>query len=134
MDEKIFNPKEPWIDRRRYEWVQLDAGRVCVRELTAADSLFVMQQSTRPAMAGRAAQMDNSQAMLWQIQASCYNGHEESSQLIFDITDLPVIQRLRQSEWGKLVAAIERVNALADEEVERLEDFTRAPAVNSFAP
>lgn len=123
-EEPIFDPKAPLLDMRRKEWVRLDTGRVCVWEMEAADTLFIVEHSLRP---GREkTTLAATDAMLWRVLVSCYNGAEPGAGRIFEITDLPRIQRLRKTEWDRLLAAIERVNGTDAEEVPLLQDFTAA--------
>jgi len=132
-EEQLFDAKAPLIDRRRKEWVSLDAGRVCVWEMEAADTLFIVERSLRPAAPGAApsAMAASVDAMLWRVLVSCYKGEHAGAERVFDMTDLPRIQHLRKSEWDTLLAAIERVNGLDSEEVPLLKDFTSAaPGIN----
>ena len=127
MSEPLFDPKIPHEQQLRHEWVSLDGGRVCVREMTAADNLFVMERSTRLGTGPQEMRIDAGSIQMWQVVVCCYKSPEPDSERIFDITDLPVIQKLRNAEWRRLQEAIERVNALADSEVSALQDFTAAP-------
>ncbi len=130
---QIFNPKAAHADHRNREWVTLDGGRICVKEMMAADKIFVLERSQRPIGPSGAPTIDSGSVLLWQIVVSCYQGEESEAGRIFDMTDIPVIQKLRGTDWDRLVAAIERVNSLADAEVAALEDFTPAPAADSAA-
>ncbi len=119
----IFNPKLPRADHRRGEWVELDTGRVYVREMNARDSLFVLEHSQRQGGPGGLS-LSLSHMQTWQIIVSCYDGEAMDAKRIFDITDIEVIQSLRAVEWRRLLDGIERVNALSDQEVTAIEDFT----------
>ena len=125
-DLPIFNPKLPRADHRRGEWVDLDTGRVYVREMNARDSLFVLEHSQRQGPPGTPAGLNIGNLQTWQIIVSCYQGEESQAGRIFEITDVEAIQSLRAAEWRKLLEAIERVNALSDAEVSDLEGFTAA--------
>jgi hypothetical protein len=129
----IFDPKASHEQRLQHEWVTLDHGRVCVREMTTADNLFVLERSTRQGGAAGEMRVDAGGIQLWQVVVCCYNGPGADAQRIFDITDIPVIQKLRNADWRKIQDAIERVNSLADEEVAALQDFTPAGADGSAA-
>jgi hypothetical protein len=122
-DRTIFNPQAPFLDTLRREWVELDGGWVCVREMQAADSLFIMEHSSRP---GR-NELDMTRYRIWRIVVSCYKGEEPGAERTFGLTDLDRVQKLRAAEWAKLIEAIDRVNGLADEEVSAAQDFTEAP-------
>jgi hypothetical protein len=124
-EEPLFDAKAPVIDRRRKEWISLDSGRLCVWEMAAADTLFIIEQSVRPGR-DRPLVPIAGDAMLWQVVVSCYKGDQPGAERVFQITDLARIQQLRKSEWDRLLAAIERVNATDAAEVERLQDFTPA--------
>jgi hypothetical protein len=126
---KLFNPKEPVLDQRRREWVELDNGWVCVWEMDFADTLFVRDQSLRPGPGG--GQTVGNDAVLWQILVSCHAGEESGSPRTFEVTDFPRIQKLRSAESGELLKAIERVNGLRDEEVSALKSFTPPPPDSS---
>jgi len=128
----IFNPKAEWQDRRRSEWVTLDAGRVCVVEMRASESLFVLEHASRPG-APQALAVDGQAVMLWQIVVSCYDGPGPQAKRIFGPEDIPAIQRLRAAEWRRLLDTIERVNALSDTEAQATTDFTAAGADGSSA-
>lgn len=130
-DTPIFNPRLPQADHRRGEWVELEGGRLYVREMSARDSLFVLEHSQRAGSQGASLNLGNLQT--WQIIVSCYNGDGPEAQRIFAITDIEVIQGLRAAEWRKLQDAIERVNALSDQEVSALADFTPAGGGSSPA-
>src|SRR6266568_5081224 len=123
--EPLFDAKAPVLDQRRKDWVSLDQGRLCVWEMEAADTLFIVERSLRPA-SDRKAELAASDAMLWRVLVSCYKGDQAGAQRVFGVEDLPRIQRLRKAEWDRLLAAIERVNGLAPEEVPALQDFTPA--------
>jgi len=127
-EEPLFDAKAPVIDQRRKEWVSLDAGRLCVWEMEAGDTLFIVERSMRPGREreGLTAAVA-SDSMLWRVLVSCYKGEQAGAERVFDITDLPRIQHLRKTEWDKLLAAIERVNGLDEGEVPALKDFTPAP-------
>lgn len=126
--EPIFNPKAAATAPRRHEWVRLYAGRVCVQEMTAADTLFVLERAQR---LGAGHGISGTEIMLWQVVVSCYDGPGPEAKRIFEITDLAVVQGLRNSDWQRLQQAIERVNMLEDAEVAALEDFTAAAGGNS---
>jgi hypothetical protein len=125
VSEPLFDAKAPVLDQRRKEWVSLDTGRLCVWEMEAADTLFIVEQSVRPGRE-RTSTLSATEAMLWRVLVSCYSGDQEGATRIFDITDLPRIKRLRKTEWDRLLAAIERVNGTDAEEVPDLKDFTPA--------
>lgn len=127
----IFNPKLPRADHRRGEWVELEDGRLYVREMNARDSLFVLEHSQRPAGPGQGMGLNLGSLQTWQIVVSCYNGEGPEARRIFDITDVEAIQSLRSAEWRKILDAVERVNALSDQEVSDLADFTAAGAAGS---
>jgi hypothetical protein len=125
MDKQpLFDAKAPVVDMRRKEWVSLDTGRLCVWEMEAADTLFIVERSLRPGQ--KDGRLSAGDAMLWRVLVSCYKGEETEAERVFDITDLPRIQRLRKAEWDKLLEAIERVNGLDPAEVPDLEAFTPA--------
>jgi hypothetical protein len=126
-EQALFDAKAPVLDMRRKEWVSLDSGRLCVWEMEAADTLFIVERSMRPVTSGQqpkiAASVD---AMLWRVVVSCHKGEEAAAERVFDITDLGRISKLRKTEWDRLLGAIERVNGLDAEEVPKLLDFTPA--------
>src|SRR5258708_6492940 len=128
----IFDPKTPHESRLKHEWVTIDGGRLCVREMTAADNLFVMERSTRTGGGPADMRIDAGGIQLWQVVVCCYDGPDAKAKRIFDITDVGVIQSLKNRDWRKIQDAIERVNGLADEEVAALQDFTAA-AADGFA-
>jgi len=123
MSLPIFDPKLPRADHRRGEWVELDAGKVYVREMNARDSLFVLEHSQRQAPAGMPS-LNVGNMQTWNIIVSCYRGPEKDAARIFEIGDIEAIHGLRAAEWRKLLDAIERVNALSEAEVQEIEDFT----------
>src|SRR6266478_6009354 len=97
-DQPLFDAKAPLIDQRRKEWVSLDSGRLCVWEMEAADTLFIVERSLRPS-SDQKQQLSAGDAMLWRVLVSCYKGDQPGAQRVFDVTDLPRIQRLRKAEW-----------------------------------
>lgn len=123
MSDTPFDAKAPVLDNRRRERVDLDSGFLWVWEMEAADTLFIVERSLRPGQE-KAPQIAAGDAMLWRVLVSCYKTGEPGSDRVFDITDLPRIQKLRKTEWDKLLEAIERVNGLDAEEVPKLKDFT----------
>ncbi len=131
MEEKVFDPKSQQADQRRAEKVHLDGGVVWVKEMQAADTLFCLQHSTRQG-ADQAMSLDMGGLQIWQVVRSCYRGPEPEALPVFDVTDVPVIQRLRAEEWNMLRDAINRVNGLAKSEVAALKDFTPAPEGDSL--
>jgi hypothetical protein len=126
MEETIFDPRAAMPDRRRCERLELDGGVLYVKEMTAADTMFCLQNATR---AGAPAHMalDMGGLTLWQVIVSCYRGPEPEAVRIFEARDMPVIQKLRAEEWNRLREVINRVNGLADEEVAATRDFTAPP-------
>src|SRR5436190_6655348 len=107
QEQPLFDAKAPIEDHRRREWVSLDAGRLCVWELEAADLLFIVENAARGPGDAK-ARVNSTDGVLWRVLVSCYKGEEPGAQRVFDITDLPRIQKLRKTEWDKLLAAIER--------------------------
>jgi len=101
--------------------------------MMASDKLFVLERSQRPSGPGGVPSIDSGSVLLWQVVVSCYTGPTAEAARVFEMTDIPVIQKLRGRDWDRLIAAIERVNSLADEEVAALEDFTPAPRDASAA-
>ncbi len=132
-DTPIFDPKVPHESRLRHEWVTIDGGRLCVREMTAADNLFVLERSTRTGREAADIHIDAGGIQLWQVVVCCYDGPDAKAKRIFDITDVGAIQGLKNRDWRKIQDAIERVNGLADEEVAALQDFTGAGAADFAA-
>jgi hypothetical protein len=112
------------------EWVTLSQGQLCVRELSAADKLFVMERSQRPTAPGASPTIDAGSVLMWQIIVSCYDGPGKEARRVFEMKDLPLLQQMRGTDWERLIAAIERVNAVADTEVSAREAFTTLPAAS----
>jgi len=126
VERKIFNPKEPQPDVRRWKWVELDNGWVVVKEMAASDTLFCLDHSARP-MAGPAQfKLDMGGLQIWQVIMSCYRGPEADAPRVFEITDVPVVQKLRGEVWNRLRDAIDEVNGLSDSVVEEAQAFTEA--------
>jgi hypothetical protein len=95
--------------------------------MTAADALFCNEHSLRRGGGPADMQLDMSALAIWQIMRSCYRGREPQASLIFEVSDMPAVQRLRAEEWNRLRDAINKVNGLAEAEVSALRDFTEAP-------
>lgn len=131
MSEKLFDPNEPIIDRRRLEKVTLDNGVLWVKEMEVADLLFCQEHSQRAPGGPAYLAVDFSAMQIWQIVVSCYRGPEPEAARTFEISHTNRIKKLRPEEWLKIRQAIENVNGMADEEAAALRDFTAAPPDDS---
>lgn len=127
MERRPFDKSAVRVGRRS-EWVALDAGDVCVREMTVQEAMTLTERAARPAIDKRGG-MDPTEMVLWQILLSCYVDDSEDAARLFsenDPADIRVIYSLRFEEFGELMGAINRVNGKDATEVDLLRDFTAA--------
>lgn len=127
MSEKIFDPNEPVLDKRRWERVELDNGVVYVKEMEASDLLFCQEHSTRAPGGPVHLAIDMAGLQIWQIVVSCYRGPEAGAARVFEVIHTERIKRFRREEWLRLREAIERVNGMTEQEADGLRDFTAVP-------
>lgn len=126
MDDEIFDPEKLKQDRRRREWITVPGmGRLCVWQLTMAESVLVTEYSTRPAEDPRGG-MDREESVLWQIALACYRGDTPDAKRVFDDHQVYLIRNLSVSEFTLIMTAINRVNGIDAQEEEILRDFTPA--------
>lgn len=128
MEHRPFNKQEAVHAKRRFEWVALDAGDICIRELTVRETIALTERSSRPSIDPRGG-LDPGEAVLWQILFSCYDGETEDARRIFSDTDpedVRTIYAMRAEEFNKILTAINRVNGQDATEAEILRDFTAA--------
>lgn len=109
----------------RHEWVSLDCGDLCVREMTAAQGTTLAERSQRPSIDPRGG-FDTGEAVLWQILLSCFTDDTPAAQPVFaeHAEDIGIIMNLRLEEFKRLAQAINRVNGSDMTEVEVLRDFS----------
>lgn len=127
-EHRPFNKQEAGQSRRRFEWVSLDAGDICIRELTVKETIALTERSSRPSIDPRGG-VDPGEAVLWQILLSCYDGEGDDARPIFSDTepaDIRTIYGLRAEEFNRLLMAINRVNGQDATEADLLRDFTAA--------
>lgn len=109
----------------RHEWVSLDCGDLCVREMTAAEATTLAERSQRPAIDPRGG-LDTTETVLWQVLLSCYQDDTDTAERVFaeNAPDIAIIMGLRLEEFQRLMVAINRVNGRDATEIEVLRDFS----------
>ena len=125
----ILNPDdlEAAAQDRRFLWVELSIGRVCVWEMLTRDYLTVNSNARRHELDKRGG-LDPGESQAWQILVSCYRDEpgRPGARALFNVTHLPQIMAMKVRDFAKLMAAIQTVNASDAAEVAALEDFMRA--------
>lgn len=125
--EESFDITQLTTPALRKERVSLTAGPLWVWEMTVAESVQIIDHATRPAIDPRGG-LDRAESAVWQIMLSCYNSDQPGAERVFKDADLLSIYRLRLEEFGKLMAAINRVNGNTSTEEDLQRDFTAVTA------
>ena len=129
MKRRPYQHEEAERETRRHEWVSLTYGDVCVRALTVSELLQIQDRAARPKIDPRGG-LDPGWSALLQVSLSCYDGEEEEAQPIWpctaDLRSLAPIGKLPIADFTKIMEAVQRVNGMDAEEVNILQDFTRA--------
>lgn len=110
----------------RREWVPLDAGDVCVVEMTAQAATTLSERASRPSIDPRGG-LDPGESVLWQILLSTFYDDGAEAEPVFSETpaDVKLIMDLRFEEFQALIQAINRVNGRDATEAEVMRDFSR---------
>ncbi|HEY9014960.1 MAG TPA: hypothetical protein VIM84_07850 [Gemmatimonadales bacterium] len=114
---------------RRFEWVSLTHGDVCVRAMTVSELLQIQDRAQRPKIDPRGG-LDPGWSALLQVALSCYDGEDEGARPIWpcslDLKSLSPIGRLPIQDFTAIIQAVQRVNGMEGSEVDALADFSRA--------
>ena len=125
----VFRPTEEWREKRdrerKFEWVSLDDGsEVCVWANRVREGLAITAASTPPAALGGDGTPDEQAAMTWTVQLACHTDEPPEGELVFTPATLWAINELSPGEFGRIIAAVLRVNGASPEDAERLQAFT----------
>lgn len=119
----------------RFEWVSLPAGDVCVREMRVAELVGLMELAARPKIDRRGG-FDPGSSAVWQILYSCYMGEEPDAAPVWPHNQegMREVMALSMETFTAIMKAIQRVNGMADSEVEVLTGFfPTSPELSSSA-
>lgn len=128
-ERKLYDPAAA-VAARRFKWVTLDRGDVCVHEMSLADTMQITERSARPGLDPQCG-LVRAQAVVLQIMYSCRRDDDPGSPRIFTDLDMTPIQELRFHEFDALLQAINEVSGKSATEEERLRDFTTATGQTS---
>lgn len=119
---KVYNPAARTETMRRFEWVPLDDGEMCVWEMQVSETLRLVSNSMRPPdFPG--SPVDETEAILWQIMLCCYDEEPPGGKRIFADHMAPEVGRLKHHEFRALMQAIGRLNGTGDENLAGLNSF-----------
>lgn len=119
---KVYNPHERQETQRRFEWVSLDDGDICVWEMQVAETLRLVSNSMRPPEFP-GSPVDETEAILWQIMLACYDDEPPQGKRIFEDHMGPDVGKLKHHEFRDLMQAIGRMNGTGDSNLEGLNGF-----------
>ncbi len=119
---KVYNPALRQEVQRRFEWVPVDDGEICVWEMTVNETLSLVSNSMRPPE-WPGSPVDEQSAILWQIMLSCYDDEPPTGKRMFQDHQADDVGRLKHHEYRDLMAAIGRMNGTGDNNLEGLNDF-----------
>jgi hypothetical protein len=121
-NRKIYDPQARTEASRRFEWVALDEGEVCVWEMQVAETLRLVSAAMRPPdFPGNP--IDETEAILWQIMLTCFDDEPPQGKRIFADHMAPEVTRLKHHEFRALMQAIGRLNGTGDRNLEGLNAF-----------
>ena len=127
-ERRKYEPKAERV--RAKEWVSLDAGDVCVWEMTVMEVMTLLEKASRPQIPGAPPEfsggIDKNEEILWKIIVSTYDGDEPTSKPIWgaDADSMRQVFGLRLNEFKELAAAMARVNGVDADRLETLDAFT----------
>lgn len=125
VERKIYRPgAEP--PERRFEWVELERGWVCLWDLRLAESVRITDQCTLPEKLGGGE--SRGRAVALQILYSCYDGEPSKPGVsrIWKDHELGDVYLLSFVDMRRLGEAIQRLNGQTATEAEIVRDFTPA--------
>ncbi len=111
--------------RLRKEWVEIEAGDVCVWGMNAAQMLTLGERIQRPAGDPRGG-VDTTGAGLWLVLLCTHLGDEEDSPLVWNDQQIGEIAALSAEDFRVLSEAAQNVNGRGTRIVEEVRDFTPA--------
>ena len=129
MSDHPFNP-DLLTEERRRERVDLAAGYVWIHEMTAAEWQQAISACLRPSIDPRGG-YDQVGFVKWRIALCARKSDDPSSELVFGLQRMNLIDRLTWREYEELAGAALRVNGATSEEVEGLNDFFARMPVES---
>lgn len=129
----IYKPKTVADLVLRHQWVNLSDGRICVRELTAADAIMAMERARRSPNDPRGP-MDPMASVVYQIALSCFTGEEMTAGRVFSDEQIGSIYLLLKWEFDLLVDTMNELGGMSAAELEETEAFLGArPGSNIFS-
>jgi hypothetical protein len=119
MERKILKPGEVKRTRRRFEWVSLPDGDVCVWSLSMSEALDITHQSQRPGNLGADEKMSNAIEM----QIICRAGEPDDEEAAPIFASIQQVFDLPWEEFLLLHDASLRVNGRQKNDNEALKAF-----------
>lgn len=108
----------------RHEWVPLEYGDVCVREMRLPELVQVLEIAARPKIDPRGG-VDPGTSAVWQILYSCYESEARDALPVWphNPEGIAEVADLGMETFLILMKAIQRVNGMDDKEVEAFTSF-----------
>jgi hypothetical protein len=111
--------------RRRFEWVELPEGEVCVWSMNMAEATQIAEQASRPKIDPRGG-VDAAASGAWEVFFSCYSAEPGDPEARRVFPDVGIVYDLPWDDFQALIQAAMRVNGKDAETVESTGDFMPA--------
>jgi len=131
-ERKVYVARTKGDAKRRFEWVTLPDGDVCMWSLTMSEASNITEQSRRPQVGDLPARIDPTMSGALEVLLSAHTDEPESPKPQRIFADIQQVYDLPFGEYAELVKAGMRANGKDDETLEELAAFTEArQATNS---
>jgi hypothetical protein len=131
-ERRVYAARPKGQPKRRFEWVPLPEGDICMWSLSMSEASNITEQARRPALGDLPARIDPTMSGALEVLISAHDDEPDAPKPQRIFTDIQQVYDLPFAEYADLVKAGMRANGKDEETLGELAAFTEArQATNS---